>query len=198
MKLTSTIESIQRNLGVSVDGRAGPETWKAIGDKLGAIPSPPPSDHVDARSERNIATLLPQVQSYARALVHASADVGIDIKVISGTRTYDEQNALYAIGRTISAPRTVTNAKGGFSNHNFGIAFDIGVFEGNNYLGESAKYKTVGALGIQLGLFWGGSWQSFRDEPHFELKPTWAKDMSESEMVAELRKRHEAKVDVFA
>jgi peptidoglycan L-alanyl-D-glutamate endopeptidase CwlK len=138
------------------------------------------------------------VRDYARALVHAAAAVGIDIKVISGTRTYAEQDALYAIGRTVSGPRPVTNAKAGFSNHNFGIAFDIGVFEGTNYLGESPKYKTVGALGIQIGLFWGGSWQSFHDEPHFELKPTWAKDLSESEMVSELRKRHDSGENMFA
>lgn len=54
----------------------------------------------------------------------------------SGLRTYEEQNALYAQGRTAPGNK-VTNAKGGFSNHNFGIAFDIGIFEGAKYLGDS-------------------------------------------------------------
>lgn len=31
----------------------------------------------------------------------------------------------------------VFNARGGYSNYNFGIAFGIGRFESNQYLGES-------------------------------------------------------------
>jgi peptidoglycan L-alanyl-D-glutamate endopeptidase CwlK len=105
---------------------------------------------VDDRSEKAIATLLPQVQPYARALVKKAAQHGITIKVIAGMRTYDEQNELFTQGRT-KPGRIVTNARGGFSNHKFGIAFDVGVFEGANYLGESPKYKAVGALGMDLG-----------------------------------------------
>ncbi|WP_422631181.1 M15 family metallopeptidase [Pseudomonas silesiensis] len=89
---------------------------------------------------------------------------GITIKIISGLRTYEEQDALYARGRPDNGP-TVTNAKGGQSNHNFGIAFDIGIFEGGKYLGNSPKYKAVGVLAMDLGLEWGGNWKSFKDEP---------------------------------
>ena len=128
---------------------------------------------MDDRSEKAIATLLPQVQPYARALVKKAAQHGITIKVIAGLRTYEEQNELFAQGRT-KPGRIVTNARGGFSNHNFGIAFDVGVFEGASYLGESPKYKAVGALGLDLGLEWGGNWKTFLDEPHFQLRPKWA------------------------
>jgi peptidoglycan L-alanyl-D-glutamate endopeptidase CwlK len=85
-----------------------------------------------------IATLLPQVQPYARALIGKAAAAGITIKVISGLRTHEEQNDLYAQGRTKRGP-IVTNARGGYSNHNFGIAFDAGVFESGTYLDESPK-----------------------------------------------------------
>src|SRR6267143_4773191 len=91
-----------------------------------------------------------------------------------------------------SPGRVVTNARGGFSNHNFGIAFDVGVFEGANYLGESPKYQAVGALGMDLGLEWGGNWKTFLDEPHFQLCPKWAGDMKESVMLAELRTRKDS------
>jgi peptidoglycan L-alanyl-D-glutamate endopeptidase CwlK len=198
MNLTTTIASIQKQLGVSVDGKAGPETWAAIGGKLGVGASPDSTDKVDDRSEKNIATLVPQVQGYARALIHAASSVGIEIKVISGTRTFAEQDALYARGRTIPNTDIVTNARGGHSNHNFGIAFDIGVFENGAYQGQSQKYKAIGALGTQLGLTWGGSWTTFHDEPHFELRPDWAKNMSESQMVAALNDRHQNGKDVFA
>ena len=105
---------------------------------------------MDDRSERSIATLLPKIQPYARALVTKAAANGITIKVISGLRTYEEQNDLDAQGRT-KPGKIVTNARGGYSNHNFGIAFDIGVFEGGSYLDESPKYKAVGVLGADFG-----------------------------------------------
>jgi peptidoglycan LD-endopeptidase CwlK len=133
---------------------------------------------VDDRSERVIATLLPEVQSYARTLIAKAAASGIVIKVLSGLRTYDGQNDLYAQGRT-KPGRIVTNTRGGYSNHNFGIAFDIGVFEGSKYLDESPKYKAVGVLGADLGLEWGGNWKTIQDEPHFQLRPKWASDLSE-------------------
>jgi hypothetical protein len=78
---------------------------------------------VDDRSEKAIAALLQQVQPYARALVKKAAQHGITIKVIGGLRTYEEQNELFAQGRT-KPGRIVTNARGGYSNHNFGIAFE--------------------------------------------------------------------------
>ena len=117
--------------------------------------------------------------------------------MISGTRTYEEQNALYEQGRT-KPGRVVTNARGGYSNHNFGIAFDIGVFEGGRYLGESPAYKAVGAIGMKLGLEWGGNWKSIQDEPHFQLRPAWARELSERDMLAELRARRALGKSAFA
>jgi peptidoglycan LD-endopeptidase CwlK len=148
-------------------------------------------------ARKRFATLLPQVQPYARALVKKAAQHGITIKVIAGLRTYEEQNELFAQGRT-KPGRIVTNARGGFSNHNFGIAFDVGVFEGANYLDESPKYKAVGALGRDLGLEWGGNWKTFVDEPHFQLRPKWAGDVKESVMLAELRTRKDSGKGAYA
>ena len=190
MNIPEVIRAIQQELGIGVDGYAGLETWQAIYNRI--VPNAPPltatSDKVDDRSEKVIATLLPEVQPSARALVTKAGADGITIKVISGLRTYDEQNDLYAQGRT-KPGRIVTNARGGFSNHNFGIAFDVGVFEGSQYLDESPKYKAVGVLGTDLGLEWGGNWKTIQDEPHFQMRPKWAGDLSERDMLAELRSR---------
>lgn len=202
MKINEMISAVQTALGIEADGKAGPETWGAIYNKIVSVPdtnSQPLSDidTVDARSEKVIASLLPEVQSYARALVHKAADAGVTIKIISGLRTYQEQDALYAQGRTKPGDK-VTNAKGGQSNHNFGIAFDIGVFEGNKYLSDSPKYKTVGILGVDLGLEWGGNWKTITDQPHFQLRPNWAKELTEKNMLAELRSRKASGENYFA
>ena len=152
MQIEAMIRAVQRALGITVDGLAGPETWGAIYGALVGAEEPADivlnetGDRTNARSEAVIATLLPQVQPYARALFFKARDHGIAINIISGLRTYAEQDALYAKGRTAPG-RKVTNARGGYSNHNFGIAFDIGVFEGSRYLPSSSKYKAVGVLG---------------------------------------------------
>jgi peptidoglycan L-alanyl-D-glutamate endopeptidase CwlK len=199
VNIPEVIRAIQKALGIGVDGYAGPETWQAIYNRI--VPNAPPltatSDKVDDRSEKVIATLLPEVQPSARALVTKAGADGITIKVISGLRTYDEQNDLYAQGRT-KPGKIVTNARGGRSNHNFGIAFDIGVFEGGQYLDESPKYKGVGVLGMDLGLEWGGNWKTIQDEPHFQLRPKWAGDLSEGDMLAKLRLRKESGKGAYA
>lgn len=202
MKIEEMIRQVQQALKVRVDGSAGPETWAAIHVFIVKPQLAKPADdvavsQVDPRSEKCIATLLPEVQPMARALVHKAAQHGICIKVISGTRTYAEQDALYAQGRTARGPK-ITNARAGQSNHNFGIAFDIGVFEGNRYLPESPKYKAVGALGMDIGLEWGGSWKTIVDQPHFQLRPDWALGLREREMLAELRRRQAAGMTYFA
>jgi len=139
---------------------------------------------LDSRSEKNIATLLPAMQRKARQLVNEAFEWGkLFCRVLSGTRTYAEQNALYAQGRT-SKGNVVTNARGGSSNHNFGIAIDLGLFDGMRYL-TGLPSKTVTAkqarwdsqayviLGKHLkdrvpGIEWGGDWKSIKDTPHYE------------------------------
>jgi peptidoglycan L-alanyl-D-glutamate endopeptidase CwlK len=132
---------------------------------------------VDERSEKCIKTLNPKVQPLARKLVETATAQGIHVKVISGHRGYQEQDDLYAQGRT-KPGKIVTKAKGGQSNHNFGTAFDIGIFDkaGRKYFGESPDYEKVGVIGESLGLEWGGRWK-FVDEPHFQLNE--GRDMKE-------------------
>lgn len=202
MRIEEMIAAVQQALGVEVDGKAGPQTWGAIyarlvGKKIDQMQPSEAISPVDNRSEKVIATLLPELRPIARALVQKAAGAGITIRLISGLRTYEEQAALYAQGRTAPGKK-VTNARAGYSNHNFGIAFDIGVFEGNKYLPESPKYKAVGALGMDLGLEWGGNWKTIDDQPHFQLRPLWAANESEQQMLAELRSRKDHDQAVYA
>jgi peptidoglycan L-alanyl-D-glutamate endopeptidase CwlK len=127
---------------------------------------------LDPRSAAAIATLLPAAQRAARRLLAVANDgrlgPGVVVKVICGTRTYAEQTALYAQGRTTPGP-IVTDAPAGYSNHNFGIAFDVGIFNRGEYLDDSSFYMKIGTLGRSQGLEWGGDWIGFTDEPHFQL-----------------------------
>lgn len=135
----------------------------------------------DDRTEANIATLLPKAQVAARKfMVLANSKFPLTVKILSGTRSYAEQNALFA-----KRPK-VTNARGGQSNHNFGIAWDVGVFEGGKYYtgANSKENKAYSDLAKLMKpelsyaqaklpenklLDWGGDWKSIVDMPHYEL-----------------------------
>jgi len=131
--------------------------------------------YFDQRTEANIATLLPKAQIAARKAMVAVKGLGggLTVQILSGTRTYAEQTAIYAQGRT-KPGKVVTNAKAGQSNHNFGIAFDIGIFKGKNYYdGDTTAEIKAYADASKLikpatGLDWGGDWRK-ADTPHYEL-----------------------------
>ena len=81
---------------------------------------------------------------------------------------------LYAKGRTtppLGKANIVTNARGGQSWHNFGLAFDIVVLDTigkEDWDIRHPAWKAVAALGKSVGLEWGGDWVSFKDYPHFQ------------------------------
>lgn len=119
---------------------------------------------LDDRTKFHLQRLQPKGAELAKQLIIKTKEAGIVIKVISSLRTIEEQEALYARGRTVPGPK-VTNARR--SVHNTGLAFDVGIFEDDRYVDDSPKYKDVGRIGKSLGLIWGGD-GPFPDEPHFE------------------------------
>lgn len=130
---------------------------------------------IDDRSQKNLDSLLPQVRPlFVQLLDHLQShfnEVGIIPKYICGTRTFEEQEALFAKGRTTPGPR-VTNAGPGFSNHNYGIAVDVGLFTlDGKYLEDTPFYKDIGSVVAKFPqLEWGGSWKTISDEPHVQYR----------------------------
>lgn len=168
-----------------IDGLIGPMTRAALGlfeadtenvrQELGGF---------DKRTEATIGTLLIATQRAARKFMDATRQAGLSeglsARLISGTRTFAQQDALYAQGRTTDGP-IVTYARRGQSNHNFGIAWDVGIFTASGayiddlaakkkmtYAAVEREYKKLGPVGRSLGLFWGGDW-SRPDRPHFQM-----------------------------
>lgn len=141
----------------------------------------------DLRSEAQISTLLLTAQERARGFLSRVLDAGIIARIISGTRSYEEQNRLFRRGRYGNAGPIVTNARGGRSLHNFGLAWDIGVFgPDGSYLTAPEPYDRAAEAGLADGLEWGGHNRRFVDRPHFHLATRLG--------VAELRARFEAGV----
>ncbi|UOE78343.1 M15 family metallopeptidase [Parageobacillus thermoglucosidasius] len=124
------------------------------------------------RAEKKLSGLHPVVAEKARQLIQQTCTEGIPIIITQGLRTIEEQDRLYAQGRT-KPGNIVTNARGGYSYHNFGLAFDVcvcDVVKGNlvpNWKVDR-RWHRVGQIGKSLGLEWGGDWRRLRDYPHFQ------------------------------
>lgn len=193
MDLVTTIKGIQEAVGAKADGVFGPQTAGRVLAALldsKALPSPPvPKETVistgdgtianlDARTVKNIGTLDAKARDrFVRFSLLANATAatyGCSYVIIGGNRTWAEQDVLYAQGRTAGG-KIVTNARGGQSNHNFGIAGDYGVFKDGKYLDDSNPgmaekvHKACSLHAEACGLEWGGSWKSITDQPHYQV-----------------------------
>lgn len=118
--------------------------------------------------------LDPEVQDMALRFLAACEREGIKLKVTHTLRTYAEQEALYAQGRTTPGSR-VTSAPAGYSWHNFGRAFDVAEKDATPYdLGapglhdDNVLWEQIGSIGESFGLEWGGRWK-WPDRPHFQF-----------------------------
>uniref|UniRef100_A0AAU8B1I0 L-Ala-D-Glu peptidase like protein n=1 Tax=Dulem virus 35 TaxID=3145753 RepID=A0AAU8B1I0_9CAUD len=123
---------------------------------------------------RDITLCHPKLQKLAAQLVEECGRQGFKIKIGETFRTKEEQDALYAQGRT-KPGQIVTNSPGSSysSFHQWGTAFDFYRNDGKGaYYDNDGFFTKVGQIGASLGLEWGGNWKSIVDKPHFQL-PDW-------------------------
>lgn len=173
----AAVRAFQTDRGIEVDGIVGRQTWGELG-RTASTPSPTPEVPVvpgnvpptgDAATDRRIAGLHPEVRATAAQFVNrVEQELGIQLRVTQGMRTYAEQDALYAQGRTAPGD-IVTNARGGQSNHNFGVAFDVVEVRADGSANWNTDWAAIGRIGESMGLEWGGNWTSFVDRPHFQM-----------------------------
>ncbi len=143
-------------------------------DATPAPATPRVSNRTGDMNKERLGELHPLLATRGRAMIDVCAHHGVSLLVTQGLRTWAEQDALYAKGRTeppLGDKYFVTKAKGGQSFHNFGLAFDIVVLDAIGKFDWDVEHPgwTVAAeAGKSVGLQWGGDWKGFRDRPHFE------------------------------
>lgn len=113
---------------------------------------------------------------------------GMKALIADGMRTIKEQDDLFKIGRRgIPGEGIVTKARGGQSNHNYGLAVDMypvlpdaaGKLKVFTDIPKSSSIefkrafdriqRTVGEEAESLGLFWGARFSGIVDTPHVQL-----------------------------
>lgn len=120
------------------------------------------------KNSRNLEDLHPYVAFLARELKAKCALEGIEIIFTQTLRDIEYQDSLYAQGRT-KPGKIVTQARGGYSMHNFGLAFDVVPVDARRQpVWESPEWPRIGAIGQSIGLEWGGAWKTMIDRPHFQ------------------------------
>lgn len=127
---------------------------------------------MDQISETRINLLHPKVREEVRDLVNkanAALTSHSQIRIVQGLRTFEEQDALY-----LKRPK-VTNAKGGQSYHNYGLAIDFClIIDGKEVSWNTTKdfdgdkiadWLEVVQIFVKAGWYWG---KAFNDLPHLE------------------------------
>jgi hypothetical protein len=125
---------------------------------------------------RNIDDLHPLVAEAARlTLADCQTKLGVTVIATSTRRVYEEQEALYAIGRTTHLDcKPVTESKPGHSWHEYALAWDFAPIIGGKAVYDDANLiQGIADIGVSYGLRWGGD-AGFRaagivDGDHFQM-----------------------------
>ncbi|MFS0872691.1 M15 family metallopeptidase [Paenibacillus xylanilyticus] len=125
-----------------------------------------------------ITGLHPVVAESEELLVRKAARRGIEVVITHGYRSIEEQDELFNQGRS-NAGNIVTNARGGESYHNYGLAIDFALrtpdgdvvwdMERDDNGNGQADWIEVVDMAKELGFTWGGDWANFPDYPHLQM-----------------------------
>jgi peptidoglycan L-alanyl-D-glutamate endopeptidase CwlK len=121
-------------------------------------------------SRRRLDKVHPTLAAAIKVLIDALAQNGMQVEVVQGLRSFAEQDEIFRQGRSKPGP-IVTRARGGQSNHNYGLAVDVVPFNGGqpNWNAPLGVWTTIGSEAEKLGMEWGGDWRKFVDKPHIQL-----------------------------
>lgn len=132
----------------------------------------------DKYSPERVAQLHPKIRTEVEQLINQAETFlpkNIVIRIVEHYRSFEYQNQLYAQGRT-KPGSIVTNAKGGQSYHNYGLAFDFAFAVDKNGDGKVdelswdtradfnkngiSDWREVVNVFRKAGYIWGADWDN--------------------------------------
>lgn len=97
-----------------------------------------------------------------------------EMKITESLRDFEKQRDVYAQGRT-DPGKIATNARPGYSFHQYGLAIDCCFAGADPYLENLPKsdfdlfWNSYGKFAVNHGFIWGGNFKMRKDRPHIEL-----------------------------
>ena len=160
-KTINAVKRFQGDHGLVQEGIVNPRTRVKLFN-------PRPIDNFEGRpSSTALSSLDPYVAFLAGEFLRLCSANHLDVRITNAFRSWDESDRLYALGRSVPGS-IVSNARGGDSYHNWGLAFDAAPFVNNLISNDQTKFNLMGRLGEKVGLEWGGRFKSIVDLPHFQ------------------------------
>ncbi|WP_199137490.1 hypothetical protein [Pedobacter sp. ASV12] len=204
------IKAIQQKLQIQADGKPSAKTLdrayvaifgseadtESLEEYQYALAQEPQQD---LYNETILKKMPKEVVPFAKELIHIAADQGICLRLINALKAEDQpKERKHQLSQHI-----FIDAQSNFSNCNFGLAFDMGIFEKNTtgelvFKDQSPLYAKVAQLGESIGLTCASANKNSTAVPHFELRPAWAVRMKESEMIQELYRRKKENINLLA
>lgn len=122
---------------------------------------------------RSLDDLHEVMQAPAKAWLGECRASGLDPLVYCTYRSNEEQDALYAQGRTAPG-RIVTYARPGKSAHNYGLALDFVPMVGGkpDWSGKHPHWEACILIAESHGLESASRWKKFKEKPHLQM-PNW-------------------------
>ena len=122
-------------------------------------------------ASRSLFDLTPTMRAKVEQWVAACKARGVDVLVYCTLRSAEEQEALYAQGRS-KPGRIVTKAKAWQSWHQYGKAVDaVPLIHGKpdwKYSAQVSHWRIFAAEARKAGLEWAGDWKRFREYVHVQ------------------------------
>lgn len=206
------IKAIQQKLQIQADGKPSAKTLdrayvaifgseadtESLEEYQYALAQEPQQD---LYNETILKKMPKEVVPFAKELIHIAADQGICLRLINALKAEDQHKTKERKHQL--SQHIFIDAQSNFSNCNFGLAFDMGIFEKNTtgelvFKDQSPLYAKVAQLGESIGLTCASANKNSTAVPHFELRPAWAVRMKESEMIQELYRRKKENINLLA
>lgn len=125
---------------------------------------------------REINELSMQAQKACALFLERCKQAGLNVLVVETYRSQARQDYLYQQGRTRPGKKVTWTHN---SRHTSRRAWDICKNVKGQEYSDSNFFKRCGAIAKELGITWGGTWESSPDTPHFEIDADWKEPIKE-------------------
>jgi len=156
----------------------------------------------DPTAYHEIDNVSHEILPAIKMLIGLCAEQGLFVKILNRS-TMVRKCLMENLDFDITAAFEATENLSNLTYRTFGLAFGVGIYECSasgslKYIDHKMLYDKVAKIGESIGLTWAGNHPSLSNLRYFEMRPTWANDMNDHDMVNELYRRQNAQLNLLA